>query len=154
MPSDADTINAPAQLYATLVVAGQDYCIDITRVRENRRWSPTTTLPHSPPYMMGTMNLRGEVIPIIDLASLFGFAPIEPTDRNVIVIIEHGERTIGLAVEAVRRILSAGADRIREAPGARRERSASCIRGLITTEAGMIRIIEVTDVVAAMEEVL
>ncbi|MEL7045610.1 MAG: chemotaxis protein CheW [Pseudomonadota bacterium] len=154
MLPEAETIAAQPQLYATLVVAGQDYCIDITQVRENRRWSPTTTLPHSPPYMMGTMNLRGEVIPIIDLACLFGFAPIEPTDRHVIVIIEHEQRIIGLAVEAVRRILSVDADCIREAPGARHKRSASCIRGLIPTELGVIRIIEVADVVAAMEEVL
>ena len=154
MPTDAAAIAPPAQLYATLVVAGQDFCIDITQVRENRRWSPTTTLPHAPAYMMGTMNLRGEVIPIIDLSALFGFAPIVPTDRHVIVIIEHGERIIGLVVEAVRRILSAEGSQIRDAPGAKREASTSCIRGLIATEAGVIRIIDVADVVAAMEEIL
>lgn len=154
MPLEAEANTAPAQLYSTLSVAGQDYCIDIMRVRENRRWSPTTSLPHSPPFMMGTMNLRGEVIPIIDLACLFGFQPISPTDRHVIVIVEDGSRIIGLAVEAVRRILSAELDQIREAPGARKESSMSCISGLITTETGMIRIIDVADVVAAMDEVL
>ncbi|WP_299649916.1 chemotaxis protein CheW [uncultured Jannaschia sp.] len=154
MPPEAEALAAPAELYATVIVAGQDFCIDIKQVRENRRWSPTTTLPHSPHYMMGTMNLRGEVIPIIDLAALFGFPNIEPTDRHVIVIIEHEEKIIGLAVEAVRRILSVTPDQIRDAPGAKRDTSTSCIRGLITTESGVIRIISVSDVVTAMEEVL
>lgn len=154
MPPDAAIAIASTQLYSTLSVAGQDYCIDIIRVRENRRWSPITTLPHSPAFVMGTMNLRGEVIPIIDLASMFGFDPIIPTDRHVIVIVEHENRIIGLAVEAARRILSADSDQIREAPGAQKDSNNSCICGLVTTEEGMIRIIDVEDVVAAMDEVL
>lgn len=154
MPPETAIATIPAQLFSTLSVAGQNYCIDIMRVRENRRWSPTTVLPHSPAFMMGTMNLRGEVIPIIDLACMFGFTPIVPTDRHVIVIVEHENRTIGLAVEAVRRILSADLDQIREAPGARKESGISCISGLVATESGMIRIIDVEDVVAAMDEAL
>lgn len=154
MQPEAETIAPAAELYATLVVAGEDFCIDITHVRENRRWSPTTTLPHAPPYMMGTMNLRGEVIPIIDLAALFGFDAIVPTDRHVIVIIEYGEKIIGLVVEAVRRILSVQPEQIREAPGAKKEKSTSCIRGLITQETGVTRIIDVGDVVGAMEDAL
>lgn len=154
MPPEAAIRTVPAQLFSTLSVARQDYCIDIMRVRENRRWSPTTVLPHSPSYMLGTMNLRGEVIPIIDLACMFGFEPIKPTDRHVIVIVEHENRIIGLAVEAVRRILSADVDQIREAPGASKESSLSCICGLITTDEGMIRIIDVEDIVKAMDEVL
>tara|TARA_R110002020_G_scaffold236875_10_gene449160 strand:- start:4135 stop:4599 length:465 start_codon:yes stop_codon:yes gene_type:complete len=154
MQPDVDTLVPQTKLFATLVVAGQDFCIDITQVRENRRWSPTTTLPHAPSYMMGTMNLRGEVIPIIDMAAMFGLQPIQPTDRNVIVIIEHDNKIIGLAVEAVRRILSVGTEEIREAPGARKDTSTSYIRGLITTDAGMIRIISVADVVLAMQDML
>ncbi|MGB3553482.1 MAG: chemotaxis protein CheW [Jannaschia sp.] len=154
MSAEAETLAPQSELYATLVVAKQDFCIDITRVRENRRWSPTTTLPHAPSYMMGTMNLRGEVIPIIDLAVLFGFSPIAPTDRHVIVIIEHEDKIIGLAVEAVRRILGVKSDQIKDAPGAKRETSTSYIRGLITTDVGVIRIIDVGDIVDAMEDVL
>ncbi|MEM6891095.1 MAG: chemotaxis protein CheW [Pseudomonadota bacterium] len=154
MPLEHDVKTVPVQLFSTLSVAGQKYCIDIMRVRENRRWSPTTTLPHSPPFMMGTMNLRGEVIPIVDLACMFGLPPIVPTDRHVVVIVEHGNRIIGLAVEAVRRILSVEADQIREAPGARKECTMSCVCGLVTTDDGMIRIIDVEDVVKAMDEVL
>lgn len=154
MPLEAEVKTAQVQLFSTMSMAGQDYCIDIMEVRENRRWAPTTTLPHSPSFMMGTMNLRGEVIPTIDLACMFGLAPIIPTDRHVIVIVENENRIIGLAVEAVRRILSVEAEQIREAPGARTESTMSCLCGLVTTDAGMIRIIDVDDVVAAMDEVL
>ena len=152
MPPEAETVASPSALYASLVVSGEDYCIGITHVRENRRWSPTTTLPHAPPHMMGTMNLRGEVIPIIDLAALFGYGAIVPTDRHVIVVIEHEEKIIGLVVEAVRRILSVDPDQIRNAPGAKKGASPSCIRGLIAQETGVTRIIDVADVVAAMED--
>lgn len=151
MTVETPTTDVPAMLYARLVVDGEDYCIPIAQVRENRRWSPTTRLPHSPPYMLGSMNLRGEVIPIIDLAALLGFSPIKPTDRNVIVIVEEGEKLLGLAVEAVRRILSAGADQIRETPGARRDVTASLVSGLVTTDEGMVRIVDLDAIVAAME---
>jgi purine-binding chemotaxis protein CheW len=141
-----------AKLYTIFILAGQEYCIDITQVRENRRWSSTTTLPHSPSYMMGTMNLRGEVIPVIDLAALFGFSAIKPTTRHVIIVVEHEQKIIGLAVEAVRRILSVAPDDIREVPGDRTGADSSCIRGLVMSETGMIRIIDAIEVLNCMQE--
>ena len=55
--------------FVTLVAGQQSFCIEITLIREIRRWSPVTILPHSPEHVLGVMNLRGAVIPIIDLAS-------------------------------------------------------------------------------------
>ncbi|MEM8537769.1 MAG: chemotaxis protein CheW, partial [Pseudomonadota bacterium] len=65
--SDQEIIQKTAQSeYVTLVAGGQNFCIEIMQIREIRRWSPVTILPHSPSYVLGVMNLRGAVIQIID----------------------------------------------------------------------------------------
>ena len=59
--------------FVTLVAGAQSFCIEITQIREIRRWTPVTILPHSPSYVLGVINLRGAVIPILDLAEKLGF---------------------------------------------------------------------------------
>ena len=69
--------------FVTLIAGGQSFCIEITQIREIRRWTPVTILPHSPAHVLGVINLRGAVIPIIDLAAKLGFPKIQPTARTM-----------------------------------------------------------------------
>jgi purine-binding chemotaxis protein CheW len=147
----AAPVRPAALLYARLVVGGQEYGLPIRHVRENRRWSAPTTLPHAPPFMLGSMNLRGEVIPIVDLAALFGFGAIAPTDRHVIVVVEREAKMLGLAVEAVRRILNVSPEDVRDAPALGAARGRSYVSGLIPVDGGMVRIVDLQAVVAEME---
>ena len=82
-------------------VGGQEYCVDVKSVREIRGWSPATPVPHAPPSMLGVINLRGVVLPIIDLASRMGFSPASPTSRHAIMVVEHSRQVLGLLVDAV-----------------------------------------------------
>ena len=84
-PLDEKT-QAKQMEFVTLIAGGQNFCIEITQIREIRRWTPVTILPHSPDHVLGVINLRGAVIPIIDLAAKLGFARISPTERHVIII--------------------------------------------------------------------
>ena len=129
--------------FVTFFTGGQSFSIDITQVREIRRWSPVTPLPHAPVEVLGVMNLRGSVIPIFDLAARFGLARTPDNSRNVVVIATHESRT----VESVSEILSVTRDRIQETPDLRNDNSRQSITGVITVEDGMTRVIDLGAVI-------
>ena len=66
----------------------QEYCVDIMSVREIRGWSAATPLPQSPNYMRGVINLRGAVLPIMDLAERLDLPPTQPSERSVIIVVQ------------------------------------------------------------------
>ena len=92
-------------------IGDQEFCVDIMAVREIRGWTPATALPHSPAYVQGVINLRGAVLPIVDLAARLGLKPAEPTVRHVIIVAQVGEQVVGLLVDAVSDILTVTDDR-------------------------------------------
>lgn len=138
--------------FVTLVAGEQSFCIEITLIREIRRWSPVTVLPHSPDHVLGVMNLRGAVIPIIDLAAKLGFEPIEPTARHVIIIVAMNSRIIGLLVDSVSEIISIGADEVRETPMVREDETSNSIQGVIMLGEDMTRIINLDSVIPELAE--
>ncbi|MBB5577701.1 purine-binding chemotaxis protein CheW [Rhizobium paranaense] len=84
----------------------QQFCIRTTSIREIRGWAAATPLPHAPPEVIGVMNLRGMVIPIIDLAAKLGMRSHTDASRSAIVVAEVGKSTVGLVVDQVSDILS------------------------------------------------
>ncbi|NBZ86881.1 chemotaxis protein CheW [Stagnihabitans tardus] len=135
--------NAKSEVeFVTFSAGDQSFSIEITQVREIRRWSPVTALPHAPQEVLGVMNLRGSVIPIYDLAARFGLGQTPENPRNVIVVAMHGGQTVGLLVEAVSEILSVSRDQIQETPDIRSEMARQSITGVIPIEAGMTRVID------------
>ena len=82
-------------------IGGQEFCIDISVVREIRGWTPATALPQTPEYICGIINLRGSVIPVLDLRNRLGLGRTIPSSRHVIVVVQHGSRIVGLLVDAV-----------------------------------------------------
>lgn len=133
--------------YVTFVAGEQSFCIEITQIREIRRWSPVTILPHSPDHVLGVMNLRGAVIPIFDLAAKLGLGRITPTERHVIIIAAVNGQTIGLLVDSVSEILSVRLDTVQEAPNVRADDTTTCILGVIPVEDGMTRVIDLGRIV-------
>ncbi len=128
--------------FVTFSAGEQSFSIEITQVREIRRWSPVTALPHAPHEVLGVMNLRGSVIPIYDLAARFGLGQTPENPRNVIVVAMHGGQTVGLLVEAVSEILSVSREKIQETPDIRSEVARQSITGVIPIETGMTRVID------------
>lgn len=82
-------------------IAGQEFCIDIRAVREIRGWTQAMPMPHTPDYLLGVINLRGLVMPVVDLRARLGLGVTEATSRHVIVVVQYGARTAGLLVDAV-----------------------------------------------------
>lgn len=146
MPS-ADPSTTSVVEFVTFFAGGQSFSIDITDVREIRRWSPVTPLPHAPAEVLGVMNLRGSVIPIYDLAARFGLAPTAENPRNVIVVAMHDNQVLGLLVEAVSEILSVPRSQIQETPDVRSDSARQSVTGVITVGEGMTRVIDLGAVV-------
>ncbi|MDB5454496.1 MAG: chemotaxis protein CheW [Caulobacter sp.] len=119
-------------------VGQQEYCVDIMAVREIRGWSPATSLPQSPSYMRGVINLRGAVLPIMDLAARIGMPLAEPTVRHVIIVVKAGDRMMGLLVDAVSDILSITEDLVQATPDVACDKVRSFVRGIISLEGRMI----------------
>lgn len=116
----------------------QEYCLDIMAVREIRGWSVTTPLPQAPSYVRGVVNLRGTVLPIIDLASRLGFGMTDPSARHAIIVAQIGKSMVGLLVDAVSEILTTTLDAVQPAPDVGCESVARFVKGILTIEGRMI----------------
>jgi purine-binding chemotaxis protein CheW len=124
----------------------QEFCVDIMSVRDIRGWTPTTPLPHSSDYVKGVINLRGAVLPVVDLAARLGFPAAEPNARHVIIITQVGNQTIGLLVDAVSDILTVNSSSIQATPNVASELARAFMKGVIAMEGRMISLIALDSV--------
>ncbi len=134
------------QEFVAFCIGDQEFCIDIMSVREIRGWTPATELPHSPAYVRGVINLRGAVLPIVDLASRLGFSSGTPTDRHVIIVAQVGIQMVGLLVDAVSDILTLSSDVIQPTPDVASEIAKTFVRGVVPVEGRMISMIALDEV--------
>lgn len=99
-----------------LEVAGADFCIDIRSVREIRGFTASTPLPQAPDFVLGGINLRGAVMPVLDLRARLGLGTTEASGRHVIVVVHHEDRPAGLLVDAVQETMILPADQLQTPP--------------------------------------
>jgi purine-binding chemotaxis protein CheW len=132
-------------------MGAQEFCVDIMSVREIRGWTKATPLPHSPGFVRGVVNLRGTVLPIVDLAARLGFPPAEPTARHVIIVAQIGAQTVGLLVDAVSDILTVTEDVIQATPEVASEMTKTFVRGVLAVDERMISLIALDHVPPADE---
>ncbi|APE43497.1 chemotaxis protein CheW [Sulfitobacter alexandrii] len=111
-----DTTTPSSIELLTFQLADQEYAIDIMSVREIRGWTRATPLPQAPRYMKGVINLRGTVLPVMDLAQRLGLAPRAQGDRAVIIVVKHEDSMTGLLVDAVSDIVALTTDNLQVPP--------------------------------------
>ncbi|NDV01839.1 chemotaxis protein CheW [Pseudoroseicyclus tamaricis] len=128
--------------FVTFTVAGQNYCLDIQKIREIRRWTPVTPLPHASNGVLGVMNLRGAVIPIYDMASRLGLGITDPSERNVVIVVAMDDNLFGLLAETVQEILSVTEDQLLPTPDVKSESTREAIQGVISLADDMTRILD------------
>jgi purine-binding chemotaxis protein CheW len=129
--------DAPVEIIA-FYLGEQQFCVETTAIREIRGWTPATPVPHAPAELMGVMNLRGSVIPIIDVATRLGMAATAPSERSAIVVAEIRDKVVGLVVERVSDILTIPADRVQPMPVIGGAFDAGYARGIIALDSGMV----------------
>lgn len=133
-------------------IGAQEFCVDIMSIREIRGWTAATALPQSPSYVKGVINLRGAVLPIVDLAARLGFESTEVNDRNVIIVADIGGQVVGLLVDAVSDILTVTDDVIQPTPDVASETAKTFVRGLIAMDGRMISLIGLERVLPELEQ--
>jgi purine-binding chemotaxis protein CheW len=138
---DLTRIPNPGAELISVRIGDQAYAIDIMAVREIRGWSAATPLPHSPSHVLGMMNLRGAILPVIDLSARLGLGPSSPTAASVVVVAQIGESQMGLVVDAVSDILRVTEGLIQPAPDVGSGASADYVAGVMTTETGIISLL-------------
>ncbi|MDF1620548.1 chemotaxis protein CheW [Pseudothioclava nitratireducens] len=127
-------------------LAEEEYSVDIMSVREIRGWTRATPLPHAPPYVRGVINLRGTVLPVVDLSVRLGMAPVEGDARNVIIVVQVGNQTAGLLVDAVSDILALPNSELQAPPELTADSAHSYIAALTIVEGRMIRVLDLNAV--------
>ncbi|NOX95965.1 MAG: chemotaxis protein CheW [Alphaproteobacteria bacterium] len=127
-------------------VGDQEYCVSIMSVREIRGWTKETVLPMAPDYVRGVINLRGSVVPIVDLASRLGLKSVEPSARHVIIISDVDEQIVGFVVDAVSDILTTKRDNIQPTPDVASEAARDFVKGVIALDDRMINLIGLDNV--------
>ena len=131
----------------TFETCDQEYSLDIMCVREIRSWTKATPLPHAPCYILGVVNLRGAVLPVIDLAKRLGAKSRPYTNRNVIIVIRQRETVIGLLVDAVSDIISVEKEKLQIPPTVATGHDPVTVAALTHFDDRLIRILDPSSII-------
>ena len=116
--------------YLTFALGAEEYGVEILKIQEIKGYSPLTPLPNAPPYVKGVLNLRGTIVPILDLRAKFALAEVACTKATVIVVVQVGGQTIGFVVDAVSDVLTVARDQIQPTPDLHGQIDTACLTGL------------------------
>jgi purine-binding chemotaxis protein CheW len=132
-------------------IGAQEFCVDIMAVREIRGWTPATPLPQSPLFVRGVINLRGAVLPIVDLGARLGLGGTDPTARHVIIVARISDQLVGLQVDAVCDILTVTEDVLQPTPDVACETTKAFVKNLLAIDGRMISLIALDRVLPPRE---
>lgn len=136
------------QEYLTFILSGEEFGVDILCVQEIRVWSSVTELPNKPDYIKGVINLRGVIIPIIDLRQRFGIEPLEYNEQTVTIILKSLDNNkpmvVGIVVDAVSEVYKFSSNSIRKAPAFGNQIDSCFIKGLATVEEKLVILLDST----------
>ena len=151
----ASAVTQDARQYLTFLLADAEYGVDILRVQGIKGWDAVTALPNTPEYVRGVMNLRGAIVPIIDLRQRFHMERLDygPTTAVVVITVAHGHgsRIMGVVVDAVSDVHHVTDAELRSAPECGSAASSECIKGLATVDGQMLIILDVDQLLNAGE---
>lgn len=133
--------------FLTFIMADEEYGVDILSVQEIRGWESVTPIPKAPPHVKGVINLRGTIVPIVDLRQRFGLQNIEYGPLTVVIVlkveVEAGSRIMGIVVDAVSDVYSLSAAEMKAAPDLGDQVNTSYIRGLCNVNSKMVIILDI-----------
>lgn len=136
-----EAAGADASQFISFSLGADQYGVDIMAVREIKGWSGVTHLPKQPEYVRGVLNLRGVMVPIVDLRCRFGQGLTEATPLHVVIVVQVDDRTVGLLADRVLDIVSFEAAQRQPVPNVGRASRVDFLAGLVTIENGMIALI-------------
>jgi len=133
--------------YLTFDLAGEMYGIEILKVQEIRGWETVRDIPNTPEYIKGALNLRGEIVPIIDLRERFAMSDIEYTPVTVVIVLcvqsEQGNNIMGIVADAVSDVLDIKLSDIKDKPNLGAKIDTQFIRGMYVAKDRMVMLLDV-----------
>ena len=133
--------------YLTFIMGDEEYGVDILRVQEIRGWDSVTPIPNTPDYIKGVINLRGTIVPIVDLRCRFGMPSIDYGATTVVIVLkvisDNGERIMGIVVDAVSDVHNVADEDMQPPPDFGSVVSIDYVRGLATVSEKMIIMLDV-----------
>ena len=136
-------------LCLTFRLSDQDYGIAISKVQEIREWTKVTPLPSSPAYIRGMLNLRGAIVPVIDLRLRFGLDALEHDSAAVIIVVNVGNRLAGILVDTVSDVVSVDHDQRRALPEFEGHANRRFIEGLAQIDDRLMVLLNVDQLVTS-----
>lgn len=137
--------------YLTFLLADEEYAIDILKVQEIRGWTSVTSLPNVPDYVLGVLNLRGILVPIINLRNRFNMPTVVFNATTVVIIVkvidDKDERVVGLVVDAVLDVCKINDEEINPAPDVSSVIGGDYIKGLATINEKLVILLAIDDLV-------
>ncbi|MCA9266070.1 MAG: chemotaxis protein CheW [Planctomycetales bacterium] len=133
--------------YLTFRLLDEEYGVEILRVQEIKNLSHITPIPNTPSFIKGAMNLRGTVVPIIDLRTKFSMPPGEYNQYTVIIVVTIGTRVMGLVVDAVSDVLNVGSEDYEPAPSFGGDVDTSFMTGLAKSGDRLITLLNIDKLV-------
>src|SRR5271163_2565502 len=140
---------APLPTQVVSFAIGDDhYGVDIMAVREIKGWTEITHLPKQPDYVRGVLNLRGVIVPIIDLRCRFGQGLTQATSLHIVIIVQIGSKPVGLLADRVLDIVSLEPSQIQRVPRVVQAARLDFLSGLVTVEDSMIALIDLPNLLS------
>lgn len=147
-PRSAASISAQVISFA---IGADQYGVDIMAVREIKGWTDVTHLPRQPDYVRGVLNLRGAVVPIIDLRCRFGQGMTEATPLHIAIIVQIASRQVGLLADRVLDIVSFESSQVQPVPRIANSTRISFLSGLLMVEGAMIALIDLPNLLSGQD---
>jgi purine-binding chemotaxis protein CheW len=137
--------------YLSFVLGDAQYCIDILKVQEIRTYEAPTRIANTPAFIKGVMNLRGNIVPIIDLRVKFGLAEPRYDSQTVVIVLNVAKRTIGVVVDGVSDVIAVPTSDIKPAPELGGALDMQYLQGLATVGGQMLILIDIERLMSSRE---
>ncbi|HEY6258968.1 MAG TPA: chemotaxis protein CheW [Xanthobacteraceae bacterium] len=134
--------------FVSFAIGEEQYGVDIMAVREIKGWTAITHLPKQPDYVRGVLNLRGVMVPIIDLRCRFAQGLTESTPMHIVIVVQIGAKSVGLLADRVLDIVSLDAGQIQPVPRVAANAQLEFLFGLVTIEGQMIALVDLPNLLA------
>lgn len=153
--TDRVNLESESSQYLTFILDNETYGVEILRVQEIKGWSPVTRIPNTPEYMQGVLNLRGTIVPIVDMRMRFDLQYAEYTPITVVIVLtvksDSGERVIGLVVDSVSDVIDVDAQDVKATPDFGTSLNTKFINGIATSNDNMVMLLDI-DKLLSVEE--
>jgi len=140
--------------YLTFTLGQEEYGVDILKVQEIRGWERPTRIAQAPPFLLGVINLRGVIVPIVDMRIKFNLGEPSYDQFTVVIILNIGRRVVGMVVDGVSDVIQLNSDNLRPAPEFSTTLDTRHILGLGTVDERMIIVVDIEQLMSSREMAL